>query len=305
MAEIFELETRRSIRTAIVLDSYGNDRVRITDHDIKDFDWLVSTHKGLYAVNLAGAKCIAHGWFFGICQFDGYLYIYENCAERDRTKPLGRIIKLRLSDNKLSEPLVIAKGLDANCHQIRVLDELLCVVDTANQAVLLYDLNGCLVDVKRPFPVAPVVDRTGAYLHINSIAKVGSRIAVLLHNGRAIPEKHSELAWLDSDWNVQERVPLDGHFCHDIVEDAHGILWHSASKTGELMASDGRRLKVDNDRMTRGLVVSSDHIVVGLSGFGARERRDALPGSAVIFDRNFARLAKINLGGPPVDIIAI
>jgi hypothetical protein len=305
MAEIFELETRRSIRTAMVLDSYAHDRVRISDSDISGYDWLVSTHKGLFAVNLAGAKCVAHGWFFGICRFENHLYLFENCAQRDRTKALGRLIKLSIVDNQLSEPVVIAKGLDANCHQIRVIDKLLCVVDTANQAALRYDLSGCLVDVKRPFPIAPVADRTGAYLHINSIAKVGSRIAVLLHNGRAIPEKCSELAWLDSDWNVQERVPLDGHFCHDIVEDVDGVLWYSASKTGELMASDGRRLKVDNDRMTRGLVVSSDHIVVGLSGFGARESRDALPGSVVIFDRNFARLAEISLGGPPVDIIAI
>jgi hypothetical protein len=305
MAEIFELETRRSIRTAIVLDSYANDRVRIADLDINGFNWLISTHKGLYAVNLAEAKCVAHGWFFGICQFEGYLYLYENCAQRDRTKPFGRIIKFRLSDYSLSEPVVIAKGLDANCHQIRVIDDLLCIVDTANQAVLLYDLDGCLVDVKRPFPVAPVADRSGAYLHINSIAKIGSRMAVLLHNGRAVPEKCSELAWLDSDWNVQERVRLDGHFCHDIVEDVRGNLWHSASKTGELVASDGRRLKVDDERMTRGLLVSPDYTLSGLSSFGPREGRDALPGSVVVFDHQFKKLAEINLGGPPVDIVAI
>ena len=246
-----------------------------------------------------------YGWFFGICRFEGYIYLFENCAQRDRTKALGRIIKLRLNDRKLSEPVVIAKGLDANCHQIKVIDELLCVVDTANQAVLRYDLNGCFVDAKRPFPVAPVADRSGAYLHINSIAQIGSRIAVLLHNGRAIPEKCSELAWLDSDWNVQERVTLDGHFCHDIIEDAQGIVWHSASKTGELMASDGRRLKVDHERMTRGLFVSRDYTLSGLSSFGPRERRDALAGAVIILDRNFAKLAEIILGGPPADIVAI
>jgi hypothetical protein len=305
MAEIFELETRRSIRTAIVLDSYVHDRVRISDFDVSGYDWLVSTHKGLFAVNLAGAKCIVHGWFFGICRFENDFYLFENCAQRDRTQALGRLIKLSITGRQLSAPVVIAKGLDANCHQIKVIDQLLCVVDTANQAIVRYDLNGCLVDVKKPFLTAPVTDRTGRYLHINSIAKLGSRIAVLLHNGRAIPEKHSELAWLDTDWNVCERVPLNGHFCHDIVEDADGVLWHSASKSGELMASDGRRVKVDNDRMTRGLFVSSDYIIVGLSGFGARDKRDALPGAVVIFDRNFARLAEINLGGPPVDIVAI
>ena len=305
MAETFELETRRAIRVAMALRSYDEDTVRLGDTDIRGYDWLVSAHKGLFAVNLSGAKCVLYGWFFGICRDGSDLFLFENCAMRDRSLALGRIIKLTISTGVVSDPVVLVKGLDANCHQIAIIDGLLCVVDTANQSILRYTRDGQLVDVKTPFPIAPVTDHSGAYLHINSIAKIGDRIAVMLNNVQTVPEKCSELAWLDADWNLCSREPLDGHCCHDIVVDETGVVWHSASNTGELMASDGRRVKIASDRMTRGLAFSADAIIVGLSSFGPRQNRNALPGAIVVLDKEFTRLAEFELDGPPADIIAI
>lgn len=305
MAKTFELDARRAIRVAMALRSYETDTVRLTDPYIADHDWLVATHRGLYAVNLDGAKRIIYGWFFGICRDGQDVYLFENCAMRDRTRAFGRIIKMTISSGTLSEPVVLVKGLDANCHQIEIIDGLLCVVDTANQAILRYTLDGQLLDIKTPFPVEPASDRSGAYLHINSIAKIGERIAIMLHNGPVLPEKCSELVWLDADWNLCERGPLDGHCCHDIIEDEEGVLWHSASSTGELMASDGRRVKIASDRMTRGIALSADAMIVGISSFGARQNRDALPGAIVILDRGLNRLAEFELKGPPADIVAI
>ena len=305
MAKTFEFDTRRAIRVAMALRSYETDSVRLVDPDISDYDWLVATHRGLYAANSNGAKRVIYGWFFGICRDGQDVYLFENCAMRDRTRALGRIIKMTIASGALSEPIVLVKGLAANCHQIEIMDGLLCIVDTANQAILRYTLDGSLVDVKTPFPIAPVSDSSGMYLHMNSIARIGDRIAVMLHNGTTIPEKCSELAWLDLDWKLRERVPLDGHNCHDIVEDENGVIWHSASSTGELMASDGRRVKIDDGRMTRGIALSANTMIVGISSFGARQNRDALPGAIVILDRALNRLAEIELKGPPADIVAI
>ena len=289
----------------MALRSYETDSVRLIDPDIADHDWLVATHRGLYAVSLSDAKRVIYGWFFGICRDGQDVYLFENCAMRDRTRALGRIIKLTIASGTLTEPVVLVKGLDANCHQIEIIDGLLCIVDTANQAILRYSLSGSLLDVKMPFPVAPATDRSGAYLHINSIAKIDDRIAIMLHNGPVLPEKCTELAWLDADWNLCERGPLDGYCCHDIIEDKAGVIWHSASSTGELMASDGRRVKIASDRMTRGIALSADAMIVGISSFGARQNRDALPGAVVILDRALNKLAEYELDGPPADIVAI
>ena len=305
MDDIFALDTRRAIRTAMVHNSYATDAVRLVDPDVSSYDWLVATHKGLFAVNVDGAKIVAFGWFFGVCRHLDALYLFENCALRDRSLAHGRVIRMTMANGLLSDPIVLAKGLDANCHQIRIINGLLCVVDTANQAILRYQLDGAFVDAKTPFPVTPPTDRSGAHFHINSIAQIGDDIAIMLHNGKALPEQCSELAWLDKDWSLRERVPLEGHCCHDIVEDETGGLWHSASKTGELMSSNGHRVKIDHDRMTRGIALSPNAIIVGVSSFGPRQNRDALPGAVVILDRALNQLAKIELGGPPADIVAI
>lgn len=290
---------------ALARDAYERNLVRISKSDLTAYTWLVASHSGVFAVAKDRVCTAIHGWFFGICRHENQFYLYENCGLRDRSVYLGRIVRIDLINGRLANPTVLVTGLHTNCHQVRVIDGLLCVVDTANQAIRRYTLDGELVDVKHPFPVARSNSRTGKYLHLNSVAKIGSRIAVMRHNGKALPEKASELAWLDADWNLLSLHPLDGQWCHDIVEDEHGVLWHCGSKAGQLLASDGRKVAISDDMLTRGLAIGDDRIIVGISSFGPRETRHALLGGVVILDRAFNRIADIELDGPPTDIAPI
>ncbi len=305
MSVLFDLPRRQAIRSAIAKDSYLRGEFRLVEKNVVKYDWLVATHKGLFAVNDDATLLVAQGWFFGICRKADTIYLFENCALRDRTLALGRLIRFQIDSGFISEPAAIVNGLDANCHQVRFIDHCLCVVDTSHQAILRFAPDGSAYDSKTPFPHGQLEDRSGNYLHLNSIAKVGEHIAIMLHNGTVVPEKYSELAWLDGDWNLIRREPVRGHMCHDIVQDDDGLIWHSASRSGEIIASDGRRVKVSEDRMTRGMAFSADRLIVGLSSFGPRQNRDALPGGVVIFDQQMKRLAELELGAPPADIIAI
>lgn len=302
MAEIFDLDARRSIRMALARDAYNRNLIRIADSDVSGFDWLVATHRGVYAVSDGNIRTTINGWFFGICRHEDRFYLFENCGLRDRASELGRIIRIDLANGQLVNPVVLITGLDANCHQVRIIDGRLCVVDTANQAILRYTLAGHLVDVKHPFAVAPSTDRTGVYLHLNGLAKIGSRIAIMRNNSKVSPEKQSELAWLDSNWSPVAIDPLAGHWCHDIVEDESGNIWHCGSKAGDILISDGRKIHVTDDLLTRGLQVSKNRIIVGASEFGERRTRDGLPGTVIIFDRAFNKLSELQLNGPPTDI---
>ncbi len=295
----------REIREALARDKYLRNEVRIADPDVTGYTWLVASPQGVFAVSKEAAKTVIFGRFFGICRHESSLYLFETCGSRGGTDQMGRIVRLRLSDGRLARPEVLATGLDDNCHQLAVIDGYLCVVDTANQAILRYALDGRPVDVKRPFPPARPDDRSGAYLHLNAIAKVGDRIGLMLHNGRALPEKMSELAWLDGDWSVLERLSLPGYSCHDIVEDERGVLWHSASMSGEIMSSQGARALITGEMMTRGISITPDAVIVGMSTFGPRHVRDKLRGAVVILDRNLNRLTEITLIGAPTDIIAL
>jgi len=310
MPNIDRFAAKSALREAMARDAYARGDVRIADPDLAGQTWLIATHRGLFAIAADGGagasvKTIVYGWFFGLYRHGSALYVFENCGHRDRSVPMGRIVRFDLAGARLAAPAVLVTGLHTNCHQIAVVDGLLCVLDTANQAILRFTLDGDAVDVQRPFAAAPPHDTSGAYLHINAIASVGDRTAIMLHNGKVIPDKTSELAWLDRDWRLIERQPLPGHSCHDIVADERGMLWHCDSMAGDIIAADGTRAHITDTLMTRGLAITPDAVIVGMSSFGPRHLRSNLHGGIMILDRALERRTTMILGGSPTDIIAL
>ena len=295
---------RRAIREALARRAYERGEVRIEDPDIAAYRWLVASPHGVVAASPDATKLVIHGWFFGICRHGERIYLFENCAHRGSAN-LGRIVRVDLAGGRLVAPTVLTVGLHRNCHQLEVIDGLICVVDSVGQAIRRFTLDGEAADVQRPFPPAGPDDTSGAYLHLNSIARVADGVVLMLHNGKAVPARPSELAWLGSDWVVRERQPLPGYGCHDIVEDEGGGLWHCASMSGEIIGPNGVRVKITDGMMTRGLAITRDDIVVGVSAFGPRQNRDQLHGGLVIFDRNLNRRSELNVPRAPTDIIAL
>ena len=296
----------RQLRAALARDKYDRREFRITDSALAGFDWLVASPQGIFAVSKEHAKTVIHGWFFGLWRDGDTLYLFENCAHRNHAEAMGRLVRITIVDGHLTAPLVLANGLDNNCHQVALIDGLVCVVDTANQAIRRFTTDGTPVDVRHPLPpIQDTGDSITDYHHINAIAKIGQRIAIMLHNGRLPPPATSELAWLDATWTLIERQPLPGHSCHDIVEDGNGVLWHCDSMAGDLIGSDGTRIHISDDLMTRGIAFSDDAILIGTSTFGPRHLRHKLRGAVVVLDRSFARQTVIDLPGAPTDIIAL
>jgi hypothetical protein len=302
VAETLDTDQRRAIRAALARHAYATDCVRLIDGDLTGYDWLVATHRGLYAVADHGVKLVCHGWFFGIRLHDQSLYLFENCANRDRAASLGRLVRFDLIGTRFVDPTILAKGLHTNCHQLAVIDQIIHVLDTANQTVLRYALDGTLLDPVQPFASASSDDTSGAYHHINAIAEVAGRIGVLLHNGKALPEQNSEIAWFDHDWKEIVRTELPGRMCHDISTDQAGLAWHCASLAGDIVSAAGDRLHVIDDYFTRGLAFANDRVCVGYSTFGARKVRDGLRGGVVLFEAKFRQIAQHELDGPPADI---
>ena len=306
MTDTAQPAARSSIREALARLAYERDTVRLAETDLSGWDWLVPSHRGIFAVAKSRFTPVIHGWFFGICRHGDHLYVFENCGHRDLGSNIGRVVKIDFIDKTLSRPHVIVSGLHNNCHQLAVIDSLLCVVDTNNQAIRRYTLDGDPVDVQYPVPVAEATDRTGAYVHVNSIAKVGNRVGLMLHNGKTLPVTNSEIIWLDANWHIAERYSLPGHQCHDIVADTDGHLWHSLSREGDVMRSDGVRLQITSDKMTRGIALGQTTMAIGTSTFGPRHLRGTLNGSLVTLDRHdFSRLDEVDLPAAPTDVLAI
>ncbi len=305
MQPVFEKDVRRAIRVTLARESYAQGTVRMVHGDLHGAWWLVTTHRGLFAVSPDGIELVSHGWYFGIERHGNHIYLFENCGLRDRAANLGRIIRLHWDGRRLSDPRVMMTGLHGNAHQLKVIGGLLCLVDTASQRILRFTLAGEPVDARTPLPVALPTDTSGAYHHINSLAEVGDRIALLLHNGKAPTPRKSELVWLDRDWKVVARQFIEGYMCHDIVRDAEGTLWHSASASGEVINSKGERLKLSESLMTRALAFSQGHLLVGLSSFGERQIRDGLTGEVILLDLERKEMARFEVAAGPADVIAL
>jgi hypothetical protein len=294
--------SERKLRRALAREAYRRREVRVADPVVAGHDCLIATRLGLFAGRRDRVKQVLWGFFFGITRHEGAIYLFEACDHPAGSSDMGRILRFRLREGRLTDFAVLAEGLHNQCHQIAVINGLLCVVDTSRQSIVRLRLDGSPFDIRQPIESGPRPG--GGYRHINSIASVGERVALMLHNGPVVPDENSELAWMDRDFNLISRQPLPGRHCHDILARSDGTIWHSGSFAGEIINASGARIKI-SERMTRGLIAVPGGFIVGASFFGPRSDRDILSGSIIYLDQSFQRLLEVDCPGAPTDLLAL
>jgi hypothetical protein len=296
--------SERKLRRELARGAYRRREVRVADPVVAGHDCLIATRLGLFAGRPDGVKQVLWGFFFGITRHEDAFYLFEACDHPGGSSDMGRILRFHLREGRLTDFAILAEGLHNQCHQIAVIDGLLCVVDTSRQSIVRLRLDGAPFDVRQPIEVGPRRGGGGAYRHINSIAAVGGRVALMLHNGPVVPEEPSELAWCDQDWNLISRQPLPGRYCHDILPMPDGTIWHCGSLAGEIINASGARIKI-SERMTRGLIAVPGGFIVGASLFGPRSDRETLSGSIIYLDPSFRRLVEVECPGAPTDLLSL
>lgn len=295
----------RSARLALARQAYATDAIRISDNSLTDANCLAATRNGLFAVGVNGARTLIHGLFFGITIDNGFVYIFETCDDTRSASNMGRILRFRLDRDRLCEPNILCKGLANGCHQIKIIDGQLVVVDTYQQLIQRYTLGGDNIDC---FDPVPQFNAEGQYMptqaHMNSVAAIGDKIHLMLHNGNAVPSIKSEVLVFDRQWTLTEKYQIDGYCCHDIVELEDGTLLYCGSDDGELLASNGLKLGLSG-LMTRGLAYNMTHVMVGTTQFAPRESRDMVEGSVIYLDRSYQRVCEVPLHGAPTCIVSL
>lgn len=293
-------DSEREIQLAIAAAAYAAGKVRLASNDLTGFDHLVATRRGLFAIAPHGFRQIAYGLFFGITVWDDDIYVFEACDRPRLRTAMGRIVRLTRSGSTIVEAAVVTTGLDNDCHQIDVIDGLLIVLDTANQAILRFTPDGRAQSVVRPLPAAAHDGWADGYVHMNALIANGETILLMLHNGG---REHgpSAIAVCDRDWRLIERVVLSGFGCHNIAVLDDGTIMACGSMDGELIDTTGRRVRV-SQAMTRGLSVGNDGVVVGESPFAERAVRDTMKGAVLFLDSSYRELARVPVPGPPTDI---
>jgi hypothetical protein len=293
------------LRRALSRQSYHGNFIRIEDDNLAGLDCLVATRRGLFGVHQSGYRAIAYGRFFGITEHGGHVYLFEACDITHKPSYMGRIVRMSRVGNHLCDPVVLTTGLDNGCHQIAVIDSHLHVVDTYRQAIHRLKLDGDFVESLLPLPVpAKGARQMPPYVHMNSITPIGDRIYLLLHNGTNQPPRKSEVAVFDKQWQMLDRYTIDGNGCHDIVPLEDGTILSCASDEGELIGSNGLKIKL-GEELTRGLAFNAQTIMVGTSVLAEREERDNALGSVIFLDRQYRQFAKVELPGAPMCILSL
>ncbi|HLZ67504.1 MAG TPA: hypothetical protein VKQ29_14825 [Aliidongia sp.] len=265
---------------------------------VEDFDYVVASRNGLYFVNKSAWSRFREGHFFGVTVHRGRLYCFECAESAGGLGILGRIVRFDLGDSGGAEPEILVEGLDAGCHQVDFIGDSLFVVDTHRQAVLEFDRDWRPVTAHYPIPAAAFNDWANGYVHMNSILGRDDEILLMLHKGNLGP---SEVIVVDRAFQCRKQIALAGHRCHDVVVLEDGGLLYCDSTAGSLSVHGGPSIKIDT-MMTRGLAVGRTEIAVGSSLFGERIGRRTLPGFVTFLDRDYNRLARLELPGAPTQI---
>ena len=289
------------IRGLLAAQAYRSGTVRLVDPDLSGCDHLVATRRGLFAVNQAKARLVAYGFFYGLTIRDDHIYAFEACDRPRHPTRRGRIVRFRRAGDRIVAADVLATGLDNGCHQIDMVDDRLCVLDTYGQQILRYPLSGGEPDILRPIAGAGASDWANGYAHVNSLLAHGDTIVLMLHNGADKTGRPSEVATLDRDWRLLDRTPIDGRGCHSFAVLEDGAILTCGSFAGELLSSDGLKLRV-TDMLTRGLSVNAHNVVVGGTAFADRDRRDDEQGAIYFLDRDYRRHATVAVPGAPMEI---
>lgn len=293
-----------ALAIALARSAYDSGTIRVAQRALNGRSLLVASRQGLFAADAAGAELLLHGIFFGLTRRGGHFYVFEAGDLPHAPGARGRVIRFAIRDGAIADEAVFVTGLDNGCHQIDWFDDRLWVVDTYRQMLLAFDATGASVDVAQPLSPAARDDWAGGYHHVNSVLASGEHVLLLLHNGQRKTGRASAILALDRALRPVDRWAVGAGECHDLACLPDGTLLLCGTIAGELIASDGRRMRV-SAQMTRGLAVSHDAIAVGGSRPAARENRLRSDGEVVFLTPDWRVETRLAIPAGPTDLLWI
>lgn len=135
--------------------------------------------------------------------------------------------------------------------------------------------------------------------HVNSVFPCGDLVLVMLHNFK----QRSQVWVMEHDlrrgFTPRHVIHLADPSCHNVfVDDRH--LYYCASGSRRFIVVDYRKHRIVKDILasghTKGLSVTDNHLVIGVSEHAEREARRASRGQLLVLDRRkFGIVAMIDL----------
>lgn len=287
---------------------YATNHVSIVDRELGGYTHLVASRRGIFAVNATSYKQLLRGRFFGLTIRGNDIYCFQTCGDDNVGRPLrqhdgvckGRLLRLRIENNRITDVTVLLAGLDDNCHQIDFVEDNLLIVDCHNGRIL--KLTPSLSGYESYYPLGRM-DRKVAALtyHMNSIAgHPDGNVWVLLHNYNKRP---SEILVLNCNFEIIRRFEVSAGSAHNIVFTNDELEYLVADSYGGRIVSASGPVVEGLTMIPRGLSLDDSTCVFGESLFETRLFRRYIPGRIHFAERRTWRVfATLELPAAPTDI---
>ena len=287
--------------------------------------FVITTHSFLVAVeidsdwHLQSYKILNTGYHYGIALVendqrgltpgqDGRQFVVYRGGESVSDQNDPRLMVYQQSGNSFSETGSLPFAAQAgDVHQIAYANGGFYIANTRYNALMFQSLEG---DECQEYVFENARSDVN---HINSAYPCGHQIFAVLHNRR---RKESEIAVLQHDSSrglaLERRISLWHENCHNVFFD-EGRLFYNASLAKRLVVVDLETERIckklsfaglskdmpANSGHVKGISVTKDYLVVGVSEHTSRHKRPTSHGYLAVVDRHsLSTLAVIDLNFP-------
>lgn len=249
---------------------------------------LATTNHAFLAIDIdtGNAKVIdrAHGLYYGIAYSNQAIYVAarnsQSTTKETKAQEDGSILvydfDLQLKD-EIRAPFPLR-----DLHQIVYYDQKLWMTCSYDDWIAIYD--GERWERWQPCTVAA---GTPDQKHFNSLYFDAEHVYVLAHNYGPSQIYRCRL----SDRQIEQVIAL-GTVAHNIWQQ-DGAIYTCSSGSGTIESTNGFRLEVGS--FPRGVVVTDDRIIIGISEAKQRDQRIYTTSSIRVFDRRWKQISEIQL----------
>jgi hypothetical protein len=306
--EKYRIQTGVRWTVAIGAYAYATNHVDIVDRCVNGYTHLMASRQGIFAVNRTSYKQLIRGRFFGLTIKDGDAYCFQACGKfpdlhappARANQPKGRVLRIRIERNRITDVTVIVRGLDDGCHQIEFVGDDLFIVDCCNGALLKLSPNS--TECKAYYPLGRFSRLiAGETYHMNSVAgHVDGSIWLLLHKCNKAP---SEIVVLNKNLEIARRFEVDAGSAHNIVFTNDELEYLVADSFGGRIVSAAGPVVDGLSTMPRGISLDDTTCVFGESFFETRLFRQYVPGRIHFADRQSWKIrSTLDVPAAPTEI---
>lgn len=257
--------------------------------------YLISTHSRLLSLNLddnwqiINMKVINDGHHYGIALLPG------NTPRFVTKHNTSDLIIYRLENNNFVIDGEFFHTDNDQIHQIAYGNNGIYIANTFYNSITYQSLDG---KIRQEYHF---YDHRSDINHVNSVFPCGNLILVMLHNRANLSEIFILEHDLDKGFLPKGVIRLAHTGCHNIFVDEKHI-YYCASGSGHFVVVDRKKRRIAKELHfvghTKGLSVTDDFIVFGVSDHAQREARLTSRGRLVVLERRrFAIVTMVDLNG--------